>query len=287
MGNAPTNELWANVYKLRAKELLEYGEMVTDKVQSGELDMTDSKAMAKFRDDFRAAIAQDREKLVAALWDGYSAKKSTIGQAECRNLIKHGLTEAKVNYPETIVKFSEVEVTRTLANKITPLMTDKESRPMWESSLEQIRNDIAERIRNELIDKANEANSIGDKLLARLAAGEGKSDKKDKEIKDSKDIPALGKEDPKFDAKATVTKENFLKFFAAVYELVLQSRELVKSVHAQFESFAEMEVRNIPERVIRKLEEEEEAAEAAEAKKSGAGAGEKSSAGGSPAKKKS
>ena len=41
----------------------------------------------------------------------------------------------------------------------------------------------------------------------------------------------------------------------------------VQSVHAQFQSFAEMEVRNIPERVIRKLEEEEEALEAAKAGK--------------------
>lgn len=99
MGNAPTNELWANVYKLRAKELLEYGEAVTEKaraidllafltgltvvltvccrvqVQMGELDLQDSKALAKFRDDFRAAIHADREKLVEALWNGYSNKK--------------------------------------------------------------------------------------------------------------------------------------------------------------------------------------------------------------------
>jgi len=262
MGNQPSNELWANVYKLKSKELLDYGDAVTEKVQMGELDMTDAKAMAKFKEDFRASIASDREKLVEALWTSYANKKGTFGQAEGRNLIKDALKEGKLHLPEIIVKYTEVSVTRALADKITPLMTDRESRPLWEHSLARIRRDVAERVRNEMTDKSNDANAYGDKLVARLVAGEGKGDKKD-----VKDIPALAAEDPKFDSKATVEKAPFLKLFNAVYDIVLQTQELMQSVPAQFQSFAEMEVRNIPERVIRKLEEEEEALEAAKAGK--------------------
>jgi siderophore synthetase component len=60
-----------------------------------------------------------------------------------------------------------------------------------------------------------------------------------------------------------ITPEKFAANFAYAHAILIQLTELLRSVEAQFTSFLEMELRNIPERVIKKLEADVEEAEAA------------------------
>lgn len=124
--------------------------------------------------------------------------------------------------------------------------------------------DVAERVKNQLTEVLAEANTVADRLLYRLSAG---SDAKTKAAESKNDGSAPA--EPKVDPKATVGKDAFLRGFHAAQQEAIQMRDLMESVMAQFSSFLEIEVRNIPLRVIKKLEEEEDEAE----KKSAEGAG--------------
>ena len=55
--------------------------MLLVQVQEGVLDMTDVKAMHKFKEDFKASCNDARSKLIEALWTTYANKK---GNELCR-----------------------------------------------------------------------------------------------------------------------------------------------------------------------------------------------------------
>jgi len=253
MGNKSSGELWEAVYKLQHKEFLAFGDMLTEKMQMGEIDSQDKKAVAKFKEEFNASIQTDRQKLTDAIWKVYAAEGGKMGREQCRSIIKDALTFGKTHLPGTLVALVEVEAMRTTQKESMKLMLDREARPLLEKSLERIRKDCGERVKNSLQESLDDSNAIGDKLLLRLTQPMNP----DKEAKQ-----------PVVDPKAQVKQEAFMKMYHAAEQDAIGMRELIQSVLAQFTNFLEIELRNIPERVIKKLEaQEDEAAKTAEGAK--------------------
>jgi hypothetical protein len=259
MGNKSSAELWENMYKLQEKEFLAFNDTLTEKFQMGELDSQDKKGIQKFKDEFHASITSDRGKLVDAIWQVYAKEGKVMGREQCRNIIKDALTQGKTHLPKILVALCEVEAMRTTQKDSTALMLDKEARPLLEKSLDRIRRDCSERVKNSLGESLDDVNTIGDSLLLRLTAVAPDKDKKDAKA-------------PVLDTKATVKQDVFMKLFHAASQESIGLKELIQSVLAQFTNFLQIELRNIPLRVIKKLEEAEEAAEAEAAKNAGDGA---------------
>jgi len=247
MGNKSSGELWENVYKLQNKEFLAFGDMLTEKMQMGEIDAQDKKAVAKAKEEFNASIHSDRAKLTDAIWKVYSGEAQKMGRDQCRAIVKDALTFGKLHLPGTLVALTEIEAMRTTQKQSTPLMLDREARPLLEKSLERIRKDCGERVANSMQESLSDVNTLGDKLFVSLTTG---LDKKD------------GKQAP-LDPKALVKPEVFTKLFHPAEQEAIGMRELIQSVLAQFTNFLEIELRNIPERVIKKLEAQEAEAQAA------------------------
>jgi hypothetical protein len=238
------------MYKLQEKEFLAFNDMLTEKFQMGELDSQDKKGIQKFKDEFHASINTDRQKLTDAIWQTYG-DKGKMGRDQCRNIIKDALNQGKLHLPRILVALTEVEAMRTTQKESTALMLDKEARPLLEKSLERIRKDCGERVKNSLGESLDDANTIADKLLLRLTTTTA-PDKKDE-----------GKT-PVVDPKAMVKQETFMKTFHAASQDAIGLKELIQSVLAQFTNFLQIELRNIPLRVIKKLEEQEEERERSE-----------------------
>ena len=120
--------------------------------------------------------------------------------------------------------------------------------------------DVGERIKSDLHELLGDSNALGDKLLMRLVNPEKKDDEK-------------------VDPKATVTKEQFIANFYNATQDALGFHNLLESAQAQFNSFLEMELRQIPHRVIEKLEAEADAAEGADGAAAGGAAAPAAAAG--------
>jgi hypothetical protein len=249
MGNKSSAELWESWYKLQEKEFLAFNDQLTEKFQMGELDSQDKKAIQKFKDEFHASIASDRTKLVDAIWQVYG-DKGKLGREQCKNIIKDALGQGKLHLPRVLVALTEVEAMRTTQKDSTALMLDREARPLLEKSLERIRKDCGERVKNSLGESLDDAGTLGDSLLLRLTVAPP-TDKKE------------GKA-PVLDTKALVKQDIFMKVFNVALQDAIGLKELIQSVLAQFTNFLQIELRNIPLRVIKKLEEAEEERERSE-----------------------
>jgi hypothetical protein len=250
MGNKSSAELWESWYKLQEKEFLSFNDVLTEKFQMGELDSQDKKAIQKFKDEFHASINADRTKLVDAIWQVYG-DKGKMGRDHTKSIVKDALTHGKSHLPRILVALTEVEAMRTTQKDSTALMLDKEARPLLEKSLERIRRDCGDRVKNSLGESLDDAGTLGDSLLLRLTTAPPTADKKE------------GKA-PVLDTKALVKQDAFMKLFHASLMDAIGLKELIQSVLAQFTNFLQIELRNIPLRVIKKLEEQEEERERAE-----------------------
>jgi hypothetical protein len=64
---------------------------------------------------------------------------ATLGTSECRALVKDAIREGKNHLPPALVSYVELGSTKKCSKQLTPLMTDRESRPFVEASLTRIR----------------------------------------------------------------------------------------------------------------------------------------------------
>jgi len=245
MGNKSSQEMWQGVYDLQEKDTLAFDDELTNKVQMGELDMMDEKAVEQFKSQWQANIQSDRNNILNGFWEHYS-NKSAMGVNEVRSFLQDAVKYGKLYLPKVLVAQAEVVAMKQVATQVNRLMSDREARPMFEESLASVRRDVADRIRNQLNEV--DANFMGDCFLLR-AVGEFKG-------VELSPVELAPEQKKKLNSKLTINKEQFLACYSDAMPFAMRLTDLTESVQAQFSSFVEIEVRNIPERVIRKLEGE-------------------------------